>query len=100
MDLTHLPLAELGASSILGMTVLMVFRGHLIPKRLHEERMHDKDQQIEYLRTALVQEQVRGSELTAQVGVLMEVAATAEHVLTSLPVAAGRTEGVSDAKAL
>lgn len=96
MYLTTLPYVPIGATGILGMTVLMLFRGALIPRRTHEDRMRDKDAQIDYYRTALDRETARSAELTSQVGVLMEVATTAEHVFRSLPLAAGRQPGGSE----
>lgn len=93
MSLSTLPFAEVGATGILAIAVLMIFRGALIPRKVHEDRMKDKDQQIDYYRSALEKETTRSGELTSQVGVLMEVASTAEHVFRSLPVAAAKVEG-------
>jgi hypothetical protein len=96
MNLDALPVIQLGATSILGFTVLMVFRGALIPRRVHEDRIRDKDDQITYYQTALERETSRSDELTAQVGVLMEVANTAEHVFNAIPLAAARPNGGVD----
>lgn len=93
MNLTSLPYVPLGATGILGLTVLMLFRGALIPRRVHEDRMKDKEDQINYYKTGLEREMQRSQELTSQVGTLMEVAVTAQHVFRSLPVSAGRPEG-------
>lgn len=93
MDLiSTLPIGSLGASGILVIVVLLVLRGGLIPRQVHEDRMKDKDAQVEYYRTAYEREVARGVELTSQVTTLMEVASTAEHVLTSLPTVARRDE--------
>lgn len=93
MNLGNLPYVPLGATGILGLTVLMIFRGALIPRKTYEERLKDKDDQISFYRNALESETTRNAELMGQVNTLMEVATTAEHVFRSLPEAAGRTEG-------
>lgn len=91
MNLGNLPYVPLGATGILGLTVLMIFRGALIPRKTYEDRLKDKDDQINFYRTALELETSRNAHLVQQVDTLMEVAATAEHVFRSLPLAAGRT---------
>jgi hypothetical protein len=96
MGISTLPLAPIGATGILCVAVLMLLRGALIPRRVHEDRMADKDAQILYYQTALEREIQRNGELAGQVGTLLEVAHTAEHVFTSLPIAAGRGDGSRD----
>lgn len=96
MDLSTLPLAPMGATSILCVAILMLLRGALIPRRVHEDRMADKDAQIRYYQTALERETARNGELAGQVSTLLEVAHTAEHVFTSLPIAASRGDGSRD----
>lgn len=88
MDVSALPLGSIGATGILALVVLLIVRGGIIPRSTHEDRMKDKDNQIDYYRTALSRETKRNDELVHQLGTLMEVARTAEHVLTSLPMAA------------
>lgn len=85
MDLTALPLAPIGAMGALMIAVLLVLRGHLIPRQVHEDRMKDKDQQIEWYRLGYEREVVRNGELTEQVGLMMEVARTTDHVIRALP---------------
>jgi len=93
MDVSNLPV-PLGATGILAIVFLMVMRGKLVPRSVHEDRMKDKDTQIKYLETALQRTEQRNGELMSQVGLLMEVATTAEHVFESLPMAAtGRDDG-------
>lgn len=86
MDITTLPLAPIGATGILAVAILMLLRGALIPRSVHEDRMKDKDQTIEYLRTI-------NAELVAQNQALMTVGHTAEKVLMSLQEAASGTDG-------
>jgi hypothetical protein len=90
--ISTLPVGSLGAGSILAIFVLLIMRGGLIPRQTHEDRMRDKDAQIEYWRTAHGREVNRGDELASQVTTLMEVASTAEHVLTSLSQVARKDE--------
>lgn len=82
MDLSTLPLAPLGATGILAAAMMMLLRGALIPRSVHEDRMRDKDQTIENLRAI-------NAELIAQNSALMRVGHTAERVLMSLHEAAG-----------
>lgn len=86
MDITTLPLAPIGATGILAVAILMLLRGALIPRSVHEDRMKDKDQTIEYLRSI-------NAELVAQNQALMTVGHTAEKVLMSLQEAASGTDG-------
>lgn len=86
MDVTTLPIAPIGATGILAIAILMLLRGTLIPRSVHEDRMKDKDQTIEYLRSV-------NSELVAQNQALMTVGHTAEKVLMSLQEAASSSEG-------
>lgn len=86
MDITTLPIAPIGATGILAMAILMLLRGALVPRAVHEDRMRDKDRQIENL-------QATNAELLAQNAALMQVGYTAERVLVSLREAAGQSEG-------
>lgn len=96
MDLiSTLPIGSLGAGGILTVVVLLILRGALIPRSIHEDRIRDKDAELAYYRTALDRECQRGDIMTAQVETLMEVASTTEHVLTSLSEAAKTSGGRS-----
>lgn len=89
MDISTLPLAPIGASTILAFVVLLILRGNLISRSVHEDRMRDKDSQLEYLRAI-------NSELLAQNAALLTVGHTAEKVLVSLHEAASRSEEGTD----
>lgn len=86
MDLSTLPIAPIGATGVLALVVLFIVRGMLIPRSMHEDRMRDKDAQILFYQTAYEREAETNKVLTAQVSTLMEVARTADHVLSSLPI--------------
>lgn len=96
MDVSTLPLVPMGATTILTLVVLWIIRGGLIPRVMHEDRMRDKDAQILYYQTALAREIERNGEVTRQMGMLMEVARTADHVLSSLPIAESQGDGSRD----
>lgn len=93
MDLTALPLGSMGATGILAVVVLLIIRGALIPKSTHDARMADKDDLIKFYRLAYHRETEASGELRLQNGMLMEVAKTADHVLSSFPVVTSRTDG-------
>lgn len=82
MDITTLPIAPIGATGILAIAIIMLLRGALIPRSVHEDRMADKDQTIAYLKAA-------NEQLTRQNQALMTVGHTAERVLLSIHEAAG-----------
>lgn len=86
MDVSTLPIAPIGATSILAIVVLLIIRGALVPRAVHEDRMRDKDRQIDNL-------QATNAELLAQNAALMQVGYTAERVLVSLREAANQNEG-------
>lgn len=77
MDISALPIAPIGASALIAVVVLLILRGALVPRAVHEDRMRDKDRQIDYLQTS-------NAELIAQNSALLEVGHTAEKVLVSL----------------
>lgn len=86
MDVTTLPIAPIGATSILCIVVLLIIKGGLIPRSTYADRMADKDKQIEYLQAAL-------QECQAQNKALMAVGHTAEKVLMSLHEATASDPG-------
>jgi hypothetical protein len=88
--ISTLPIGSLGATGILAVVVLLILRGNLIPRNVHEDRIRDKDAEVQYYQRALEREQRRGDVLAAQNETLMEVGKTAEHVLNSLPTASSQ----------
>lgn len=73
--------------------VLLVLRGQLIPRQVHEDRMADKDKQIEFLQLGYDREVTRNAVLTEQVGLMMEVARTTEHVIRAIPGRPSEAQG-------
>ena len=82
MDITALPIAPIGATGILAVAIIMLLKGALIPRQVHEDRMADKDKTIAYLMAA-------NEQLVNQNQALLKVGHTAERVLLSIHEAAG-----------
>lgn len=99
MDTSNLPslLEPLGIASLVGSFVVAILRailkGQLIPRKTHEDRIKDRDQQIEFYKTAYGAEKQRSTELIGMVRSLMEVGSTTEHVVQSLREVALGTGG-------
>lgn len=97
MDLVNaLPVGTMGATGLLTVVVLLIIRGNLIPRNTYEERMKDKDDQVEYYREAYETERERNSELAGMVGTLVEAGKTTEYVMTSLHQASQKGELEND----
>lgn len=98
MDWTALLTPSIGATGLLAVVVVMVLTGRLQPKASVDERLADKDKQIDtwhtaYERSLEIQAEQR-TQLTAMVG----ANETATKVLQALPRAvdlAAGTEGVA-----
>lgn len=89
MDWTAILTPSLGAAGLLSAVVIMILTGRLLPKSSVEERLADKDRQIEtwhraYERALEVQDLQR-SHITE----LLEATRTTTHVIQALPTAAG-----------
>lgn len=109
MDFTTLPFATGGATALLGLTLLLVFMGKLVPRSTLEDarrdaeqtrldrdkRLEEKQKEVDLWRSAFINEVGTTRELSSQVTTLMEVARTADHVLRSLPPA-GSGESPND----
>lgn len=92
MDWTHYLTPTLGASGLLAAVVFMILTGRLLPRAAVEERMSDKDKQIDtwqsaYQRALEVQDVQR-----RQIQELLEANRTTTHVIQALPSAAGLNE--------
>lgn len=93
MDLVNaLPVGTMGASGLLAVVILLILRGNLIPRNTYEERMKDKEDQVEYYRTAYESERARNDELTGMVGTLVDAGKTTEYVMESLHQASQKGE--------
>jgi len=108
MDFSKLPLATGSATALLGLVLLLVLLGKLVPRsalddarkdaeQVRKERdkaLEDKQREVDLWRSAFINEVGTTRELSSQVTQLMEVARTADHVLRSLP--AGNGEAAND----
>ncbi|MFJ3794922.1 hypothetical protein ACIPSJ_01400 [Streptomyces sp. NPDC090088] len=84
-----------GAAALVGIIVLLVLRGQLVPRRQLEDLRADKDQQIDDLRAErdtwreahTVSEEAR-RESQDQAGELLELSRTSAYFFAALPRAA------------
>lgn len=53
IDGVPVPTTAISATAFVSLIVLLVLFGYLVPRWLHNERMKDKDKQIDFLTTAL-----------------------------------------------
>lgn len=98
MDFSKLPLATSSATALLGIVLLLVLLGKLVPRSTLEDTREDRDnrlaekqREVDMWKSAYDRERDTNTELVRQVGTLMEVARTADHVLRSLPTGTGES---------
>lgn len=112
MDFSKLPLATSSATALLGLVLLLVLLGKLVPRSAlddaradaeqarkdRDRALEEKQREVDLWRSAFINEVGTTRELSSQVTQLMEVARTADHVLRSLPAGNGdsRNDGSSD----
>lgn len=98
MDFSKLPLATGSATALLGLVLLLVLLGKLVPRstlddarkdaeQVRTERdkaIADKQREVELWRSAFLNEVGTTRELSSQNSQLMEVARTADHVFRSI----------------
>ena len=103
MDFSKIPLVTSSATALLGLVLLMVLFGKLVPRstlddsrkeieearKERDKRIEEKQREVELWRSAFLNEVGTTRELSSQVTQLMEVARTADHVLRSLPAGNG-----------
>ena len=103
MDFSKLPLATGSATALLGLVLLLVLLGKLVPRsalddarkdaeQVRKERdrvLEDKQKEVDLWRSAFLNEVGTTRELSSQNSQLMEVARTADRVLRSLPAGNG-----------
>lgn len=53
IDGVPVPTTAISATAFVSLIVLLVLFGYLVPRWMHNERVKDKDKQIDYLTTAL-----------------------------------------------
>lgn len=96
MDWTAYLTPALGTSGLLAAVVLMVLTGHLQPKSSVDERLADRDRQIETWRTAYERALEIQAEQRTQLTAMVTANETATKVLRAIPRAvdeAARTGG-------
>lgn len=89
---THLT-PTLGATGLLAGVVLMVLTGRLLPKASVDERLADKDRQIETWRTAYERSLEIQDEQRTQLTAMVAANETATKVLQAIPRAADLAAG-------
>lgn len=77
-------IAAAGPVGLLSIAVLLVFLGRLIPRSQHQERIADKDKQIERLDRALETEIERGRVRDDQFAELLEHSRLSVQLLQAL----------------
>ncbi|MFD5468912.1 hypothetical protein [Streptomyces sp. NPDC127105] len=95
---------DIGAAALVGLIVLLILRGHLVPRRVLEDRLADKDRQLEDVRAErntwrqahTVSEEAR-HEAQDQAAELLELSRTAGHFFASLPEARREVRASADA---
>jgi hypothetical protein len=53
IDGVPIPTTAISATAFVSLIVMLVLFGYLVPRWMHNERVKDKDKQIDYLTTAL-----------------------------------------------
>lgn len=75
----------LGPTALVGIAVLLVFVGRLIPRSTHESIVASKDEQIKYLKEALALEVERGQLQGEHLGELLEHSRAVDQFIKALP---------------
>lgn len=94
---------DIGAAALVGLIVLLVLRGQLVPRSQLEDLRADKDRQLDELRTErdtwcqahAVSEEAR-REAQDQAGELLEMSRTAGYFFATLPRAAREVSASAD----
>lgn len=99
MDLSKLPVGTGSATALLGLVLLLVLLGKLVPRsalddahkaaedarKERDRQLEEKQKEVDLWRSAFLSEVSTTRELSAQNSQLMEVARVSERVLRSLP---------------
>lgn len=85
MDWTAYFTPSMGATGLLAAVVLMVLTGRLLPKTSVDERLADKDRQIETWRTAYERQLEIQDEQRTQLTAMVTANETATKVLQAIP---------------
>jgi hypothetical protein len=100
MEWTQMLTPALGPVGLLGVVVILILTGRLIPKTGVDERLADKDKQIttwqKAYEGALAVQEVQRAHITE----LLDATRTTTHVIQALPRAASLNERSSRASGL
>lgn len=92
MDWTTMLTPSLGATGLLAAFVIAILTGRLLPKSSVEERLADKDKQIDTWRTAYERALEVQDEQRTHISALLDANRTTTHVIQALPQAVGLNE--------
>lgn len=92
MNWAHYLTPSLGATGLLAAVVIMVLTGRLLPRTNVQERLAEKDRQIETWRTAYERAQEVQDRQREHISALLEATRTTTRVIQALPGAAGLNE--------
>ncbi len=84
---------SIGATGLLAVVVLMILRGALVPRKVHEDRIADKDAQIQAWKDAYNKSEETNEIQQGHIDVLLQAGQTTRHVLEALPKAAAQMNG-------
>lgn len=96
MNITDLASPATGATGILALVVILILRGLLIPRRVLEERIADKDKQIELWQKAWNKSEAAREIQAQQMTMYLEMARTTTAVIQAIPVNSGRSAHVAN----
>lgn len=85
----------IGATGLLALAVILIFRGSLVPRSTVDQMRKDKDEQISMWRNAYETSQRAGELKDRQIDTLLEAARTTTHVVSAVSEAAGLNSGRS-----
>lgn len=95
MDWTAFVTPTVGATGLLALAVVLIFRGSLVPRSTVTQMRRDKDDQIAMWKSAYETSQ-RAVELKdQQIDTLLEATRTTTHVVAAVSEAAGLNTGRS-----
>lgn len=99
MDWSPIITPTLGATGLLAIAVILIFRGSLVPKSTVTEMRKDKDEQIAMWKGAFETSQRAVEMKDRQIDTLLEATRTTTHVVTAMSEVAGLGERNRDALA-
>ena len=91
--LGSLPVGELAPSTLVALFVVAILTGRLVPRKVHEDRIADKDGQIEHLREVLDKSEEANAMLLKQNGELIDSGETTDRLIEALRVRAQQKSG-------